>query len=181
MNRGLMKKLFTRLALVFCVLLQSAGMGSDSDVSVDLYGPSSGVFEGKWPAVSRVQICVAGPTKGIESYTNIKSLLSRPPVYVTTNSLEIEQLLSALTEHNFQVLGNDAVGYTHHVFLFEDQGDKVMQFRVFTADLSTNGPLAVYPRTDTHFGYASDKIIPWLRSHYGTNTAYKAFMEKHPL
>ena len=152
-----------------------------SNLIIDYKGPSNGVFEGHWPSVNRVQVYVTGPVESFDSYATLQGILSGKPVYLSTNSGQIESLLRALGDRDDHPLKTQGFGYTHHFIFFEGDTNKVMHFRVFTQNVSTNGDAGVYPRSETKFGYSNGNILEWIKVNYATNSVFKEYMERHPL
>jgi hypothetical protein len=115
---------------------------------------------------TRVDIHVAGPTVDHDK-SSVRELLRRPPVYSTTNELEILSMVRALRENDNKERVTNATkhkGYTYHLLLFQDSDHTVMHFRVLEfADIKTDW-YNVWPRSDTGFGYFNKPIGPWLHS-----------------
>jgi hypothetical protein len=143
------------------------------DYQIDLEGPLSlGTGNPNPPAPTRVEIYITGPREYIDKSDTPASLSKASPVCVLTNSTQIDELVSKLTQtDNKERITNVTRrhGYTYHVLLLEDPKRSVMHYRVFqTTEINTDW-YDVYSRNDTGMCYFNNQMASWFRTHLPTN------------
>jgi hypothetical protein len=158
--------LYGWILVCFTMEVSAAPRGS---YRLDLEGAENlGLLLQRGDVPNRIEVYKAGPAQYINTKVLPQDLMKTRPSFVTTNRNEISNLVEILTweDNKERILGvSKHAGYTYHILLFEDAKNAVMHFRIFEpTDIKTPW-CDVYPRSETGFGFFSDRVGSWLGSH----------------
>ena len=152
--------------LVACIAGCSCHDKTADSYNIDLLSPSK-LYCGAMDEIkiTAAKVYVTGPIRSFDGRAGASKLLSTNPVYETSDTNELKQLLMDLvgdTKNSGIIASSALYGYTCHILLMDTNSMRLIHLRVFIPEGGAETFLTIYPRSDTGFVYRNIKLLPWL-------------------
>ena len=167
-----MQVIHTAIRIIACALMVviagcSCHNKTANSYDIDLMSPSK-LYCGEMDEnkITAARVYVTGPMRSFDGRIGAEKLLSMNPVYETSDTNELKQLLKDLagdTSYPGTIASSALYGYTCHLLLMDTNTLSLIHLRVFVPEGGAETFLTVYPRSDTGFVYRNIKLLPWLR------------------